>query len=181
MEQQAHIDDAESGDAIEMEKGFRSAMRVTAASVSLLTCRSEDNVFQGMAVTSASSLSMAPPSMIVAVNRSASSYETVRDTGMFCLNLLAQEHIGLVDSFCRSENRNSRFQSPSWRRGPHGLPYLDRSLASIFCSVAAVHDYATHAVFFGTVIRTICDPLDERTPLIWLHGGPLPQLAQESA
>ena len=119
--------------------------------------------------------------MIVAVNRSASSYETIRDTGMFCLNLLSDEHTGLVDRFCRSENRTSRFQSSNWRKGPHGLPYLDKSLASIFCTVSSVHDYATHAVFFGTVIRTICDPLDERTPLIWLHGGPLSRLVQESA
>lgn len=156
------------------EGAFRSAMRVTAASVSLLTCRDTAGSFQGMAVTSAASLSMAPPSMMVAVNRTASSWATVRETGLFCINLLAQSHVELVEHFCRSENRTTRFQTPDWTVGHRGLPHLGTALASIFCEVAAAHDFATHTVFFGRVLSAHADPLDERMPLIWLHGGPLP-------
>lgn len=62
---------------------FRTSMRIAPAGVSLITARDADGGFHGMAVTSATSLSMSPPSMLVAVNRSASVHPIISSSHRF--------------------------------------------------------------------------------------------------
>ncbi|MDZ4311463.1 MAG: flavin reductase family protein [Cypionkella sp.] len=151
---------------------FRSSMRVAAASVSLVTARDESGGFHGMAVTSAASLSMEPPSMMVAVNRSASIFPVISRTGRFCLNLMNDDHGGLLECFSRSDMRERRFTPEHWAEGLGGLPTLRGALSVHVCTVAAAHDFGTHTVFFGQVDDVILpEPMAQNpAPIIWLNG-----------
>jgi flavin reductase (DIM6/NTAB) family NADH-FMN oxidoreductase RutF len=71
--------------AEEIVDKFRASLRLAAGSVSLAT-----------------SLSMDPPSMLVAINRSASIHPVIKRTGRFCLNLMAEAQASLLESFSRS-------------------------------------------------------------------------------
>ena len=152
---------------------LRQSMRASAISVSLITTRDEDGSYHGMAVTSANSLSMEPPSMMVAVNRTASSYPVLMRSRAFCLNMIHNGQMDMLDRFCRSEMRAARFASPEWRPGLYGLPYLETAIASLFCRVDESHDYGTHTVFFGRIedIRTSPN-MEGSDPLIWINGAP---------
>jgi flavin reductase (DIM6/NTAB) family NADH-FMN oxidoreductase RutF len=152
---------------------LRQSMRASAISVSLVTTRDEDGSCYGMAVTSANSLSMEPPSMMVAINRSASSYPVLMRSGAFCLNMIHNGQMEMLDLFCRSEKRDVRFTSPEWKSGLYNLPYLDTAIANLFCRVDETHDYGTHTVFFGRIedIRT-SPSVETADPLIWINGAP---------
>lgn len=152
---------------------FRASMRITAASVSLVTATDRAGTFHGMAVTSAISVSMSPPSMLVAVNRSASIHPVITETGKFCLNLMGETHFDLLESFSRTELRDRRFAPEHWQEGPEGVPVLQGALASQICVVEAAHDYNTHTVFIGRVDHVILPlPSDERlVPLVWMNGS----------
>lgn len=157
----------------EFAEKLRKSMRASAISVSLVATRDLDGSRHGMAVTSATSLSMEPPSMMVAINRSASSYPVILRSGFFCLNLIHTGQMEMLDRFCRSDLRAVRFDSDEWKAGAHGLPYLETAIASLFCSVDESHDYGTHTVFFGRIddIRT-APGIDNADPLIWINGAP---------
>lgn len=154
---------------------FRASMRGFAASISVVASRDEAGAWHGMAVTSAVSLSMDPPSMMVAVNRTASIHPIITASGWFSLNLMSEDHAPLLQAFSRSDMRDRRFLPEHWTSGLVGLPVLNGALATHLCRVVAAHDFGTHTVFFGQVEDVILPetPAQTLAPLIWLNGAPL--------
>lgn len=155
-----------------MSEAFRASMRLVASSVSLVTARDAAGVWHGMAVTSAGSLSMDPPSMMVAVNRTASIYPVILETGRFTLNLMDEAHANLLEPFARSDMRDRRFAEDDWIETGLGGPVLKGALCSHVCHVVATHDFGTHAVFFGAVDNVFLpdDIPHAPAPILWLNG-----------
>ncbi|MBC7737638.1 MAG: flavin reductase family protein [Candidatus Saccharibacteria bacterium] len=147
-------------------------MRLVASSVSLLTARDAAGVWHGMAVTSAGSLPMDPPSMSVAVNRTASIYPVIAATGRFTLNLMDEDHAAMLERFSRSDMRDQRFKADDWTSTADGDPVLKGALCAHVCAVAEAHDFGTHTVFFGRVDNVILpDPIAQTpAPILWLNG-----------
>jgi flavin reductase (DIM6/NTAB) family NADH-FMN oxidoreductase RutF len=162
---------------------FRASMRATAASVSLLTSRGADGQFYGMAVTSWASLSMDPPSMLVAVNRTASVHSIINTRRHYCLNLMSEENFGILERFSRSDMRDKRFTPEDWTEGPQGLPILRGALASQICTVQGTFDYGTHTIFVGRVDDVILAdaPTKNSIPLVWMNGSRASLSAQKHA
>jgi flavin reductase (DIM6/NTAB) family NADH-FMN oxidoreductase RutF len=151
---------------------FKASMRLVASSVSLVTARDADGEWHGMAVTSAGSLSMVPPSMMVAVNRTASIYPVIQSTGRFTLNLLDESQAALLEPFARSDQRHLRFTPDDWSEAGLGGPVLKGALCSHVCRVAETHDFGTHTVFFGTVegVTLPANAAQSPAPVLWLNG-----------
>jgi flavin reductase (DIM6/NTAB) family NADH-FMN oxidoreductase RutF len=153
-------------------EAFRASMRLVASSISLVTARDSAGQWHGMAVTSAGSLSMEPPSMMVAVNRTASIYPVILETGRFTLNLMDEAHANLLEPFARSDMRDRRFAPDDWIEVGLGGPVLKGALCSHVCRVAETHDFGTHTVFFGTVDDLFL-PVElpqAPAPILWLNG-----------
>jgi flavin reductase (DIM6/NTAB) family NADH-FMN oxidoreductase RutF len=153
-------------------EAFRASMRLVASSVSLVTARDDAGVWHGMAVTSAGSLSMEPPSMMVAVNRTASIYPVILATGRFTLNLMDEAHVNLLEPFARSDMRDQRFAEDDWIEAGLGGPILKGALCSHVCRVAETHDFGTHTVIFGSVDDMFLpDNIPQApAPILWLNG-----------
>lgn len=153
-------------------EAFRASMRLVASSVSLVTARDSAGTWHGMAVTSAGSLSMDPPSMMVAVNRTASIYPVILETGHFTLNLMDESQVALLEPFARSDMRDRRFTPENWQAAGLSGPVLKGALCSHVCSVAETHEYGTHTVFFGMVDDVILPTNTEQcpAPVLWLNG-----------
>jgi flavin reductase (DIM6/NTAB) family NADH-FMN oxidoreductase RutF len=153
-------------------EAFRASMRLVASSISLVTARDNGGQWHGMAVTSAGSLSMEPPSMMVAVNRTASIYPVILETGHFTLNLMDEAHANLLEPFARSDMRDRRFVPADWIEAGLGGPVLKGALCSHVCRVAETHDFGTHTVFFGTVDDVFLpdDIPQAPAPILWLNG-----------
>jgi flavin reductase (DIM6/NTAB) family NADH-FMN oxidoreductase RutF len=160
------LDNRQIGDA------FRASLRLVAASVSLVTARDVQGQWHGMAVTSAGSLSMDPPSMMVAVNRNTSVHPVIVQARRFTLNLMGERHVALLERFSRSDLRDQRFATEDWLDLGLGGPVLKGALCAHVCSVAESHEFGTHTVFFGKVEEVVLpDPVVQNpTPIIWLNG-----------
>jgi flavin reductase (DIM6/NTAB) family NADH-FMN oxidoreductase RutF len=148
---------------------FRSVMRATAQAVTLITSCDADGNLYGMAASAVISLSMEPPSMCISVNRSASIHPVLAASGAFCINLLNADQSSLVEAFSRSDQRDRRFTSSDWQRGPDGLPYLASARAAIFCRREDSFDYSTHTLHIGRV--TELKMLGNGMPLLWFDGA----------
>jgi flavin reductase (DIM6/NTAB) family NADH-FMN oxidoreductase RutF len=160
------LDSRQIGDA------FRASLRLVASSVSLVTARDAQGQWHGMAVTSAGSLSMDPPSMMVAVNRNTSVHPVIFQSRRFTLNLMGDCHVALLERFSRSDLRDQRFATEDWLDQGLGGPVLKGALCAHVCSVAETHEFGTHTVFFGKVEDVVLpDPVAQNpTPIIWLNG-----------
>jgi flavin reductase (DIM6/NTAB) family NADH-FMN oxidoreductase RutF len=159
--------------AEEIVDKFRASLRLAAGSVSLVTACDEGGMCYGMAVTSATSLSMDPPSMLVAINRSASIHPVIKRTGRFCLNLMAEAQAPLLESFSRSDMRDKRFLPENWEKTYSGLPALRGALSVHSCRVEGDHVYGTHTVFFGRVEEVVLTGIatQSQVPIVWMSGA----------
>ncbi len=151
-------------------QAFRASLRLVASSVSLVTARDLSGAWHGMAVTSAGSLTMEPPSMMVAVNHTASIHPVIKASSTFTLNLMDETHADLLERFSRSDLRDQRFTPEDWTDASG--PILKSALCAHVCTVAEAHDLGTHTVFFGKVTQVILpDPTAQTAaPVLWLNG-----------
>lgn len=147
---------------------FRDAMRCMASTVSLVTAHDERGR-HGMAASAVISVSVDPPSLLVAVNQGASIHSVIRATRRFCVSVLACEQVNLVRAFSSSALRSERFADDAWAADPDGLPYLPAAQCALACAVDAELDYGTHTLFVGQVRRVLSGP--KRSPLIWFDGS----------
>src|SRR6202051_4588644 len=94
---------------------FRDAMRHLVGGVSVITVgRGRD--ISGMTVTSVSSLSVDPPSLIVTVNRSWSAWPLLKRYGCFGANLLAADQLDIAEQFSGRNGLKGadRFSGARW-------------------------------------------------------------------
>lgn len=148
---------------------FRTAMRTIAASVTIISARDAQDRPHGMAASAVISVSMDPPSMLIAVNRSASIQPVIEETGLFCVNILDGQQAEIVSLFARSEMREHRFSSSDWARGHERLPHLASAQSAVFCAVDASLRYGTHSLYVGRVLEIA--PGSGAAPLLWFDGG----------
>jgi flavin reductase (DIM6/NTAB) family NADH-FMN oxidoreductase RutF len=149
---------------------FRDAMRRIASSVTLITTRDAEGTPHGMAASAVIPVSMDPPSILVAVNRSSGLHPALSAEGRFCVNLLADAHHPLLGAFSQSARRAERFASDEWGDRSEPLPLLASAPAAVSCEVDQRVDYGTHTLFIGKVVdvRLACE---RGEPLIWFDGA----------
>jgi flavin reductase (DIM6/NTAB) family NADH-FMN oxidoreductase RutF len=74
------------------QAAFRQAMRGIAGTAHLVTTSDAAGAWHGMAATAVTSVSMDPPSLLVCINRDATTRSPVEARGAFCVNVLAADH-----------------------------------------------------------------------------------------
>jgi flavin reductase (DIM6/NTAB) family NADH-FMN oxidoreductase RutF len=133
--------------------GFRSAMRHLAGGVSVITVgRGKD--ITGMTVTSVSSLSVEPPTLIVSINRESSSWPLLTRYGAFGVNILTADQLDIAERFAGKGGVKGadRFTGAQWTIGASGVPLLVGALSAIDCEVEDIVERHSHAIVIGRVL-----------------------------
>ncbi|MBU6448649.1 MAG: flavin reductase [Rhodospirillales bacterium] len=122
------------------------------AAVNIITTKGpEGNV--GMTVSAACSVTDAPATMLVCINRSSRYHEIFKAAGIICVNVLTHEHEELSPIFAGVGNlpMQERFSRGKWINLATGAPVLENAAASLDCKVSQSVDVGTHTVFFCEV------------------------------
>ena len=132
---------------------FRGAMRHLTGGVSVITAGRGLDI-SGMTVTSVASLSVDPPSLIVSINRTASSWPLLKRYGFFGVNIVASDQIGVAERFAGKDGLKGaeRFVGAEWVAGLSGVPLLVGALAAIECEVEETIERHSHAIVIGRVL-----------------------------
>jgi flavin reductase (DIM6/NTAB) family NADH-FMN oxidoreductase RutF len=137
---------------------FRSVMRELASGVVLVTSAFEDRR-AGCAVSSVSSLSLEPASLIVCLNASSSTLRSIRAGGVFAVNVLADRHHSLAQRFASANMRGEdRFSEGDWDATATGSPRLRDALAVVDCRLERTVEHSTHAIVIGSCIAAVKGP-----------------------
>lgn len=130
---------------------FRKAMRRLTSAVSVIST-AHDNVRYGITVTSVTSVSMAPPSLLICINQRARIHTPLIRAGQFCVNILQAHQIEIADAFSGAGPQGEdRFLCGEWASDDEDLPYLIPAQASVFCDLDAISSYGTHSILVGKV------------------------------
>jgi flavin reductase (DIM6/NTAB) family NADH-FMN oxidoreductase RutF len=132
---------------------FRGAMRHLAGGVSVITVGLGKEI-TGMTVTSVSSLSVDPPTLIVSINRESSSWPLLKRYGFFGVNILTADQIDVADRFTGKDGLKgaARFAGAQWIIRASGVPLLVGALAAIDCEVEDIVERHSHAIVIGRVL-----------------------------
>lgn len=138
--------------AVDREQ-FRLAMRLVAATVTLVTAAS-NGLRSGLTATAMCSLSDDPPSMLVCVNRTAITHDFIVSSRMFCINILGEQHRELAEIFAGRTGLDGepRFVHGEWQARTTGAPVLCDSCVSLECQLVDRAEMKTHTVFIGQVL-----------------------------
>lgn len=165
---------------------FRRAMRHLVGGVSILTVGQGYDI-TGMTITSVASLSVEPPSLIVSINRSASSWPLLKRDGFFGVSILNADQIDLAERFAGKGGvaGADRFVGAKWVTRVTGTPLLADALAAIDCAVEHIVERHSHAI---VIARPLDIQLSQQTAALayWQgqyvamddHGEDLVRLAE---
>lgn len=131
---------------------FRSAMRHLTGGVSIITAGRGRDV-TGMTVTSVTSLSVEPPTLLVSINRDASSFPLIRRYGAFGVNILNADQLDVAERFAGRGGLKGadRFAGGQWVTGVSGVPLLVGALAAFDCEVEEIVERHSHGIVIGRV------------------------------
>ena len=129
---------------------FRHAMRAFATGVAIVACgRGEARA--GCVATAVASLSLAPPSLIVNLQRDGSTYRALRDAQRFSVNFLSAAQEPLARRFAGGALAEERFSEGAWIDGATGAPVLADALAALECRLEEIVERHTHGIVIGRV------------------------------
>lgn len=148
-----------------MEKEFLEILRTLSQTVFVL---SADNKKErhAMTVSSVSSLSINPPSMMVGVNKEASIHKVLKKGSNFCLNLLKSSQKEIADTCSGAEEGEARFKKDAW--ASENPIYLSQAQSNIFCKVIEIIPYSSHSIVVGEVLNL--KHSGKMDPLIYQNG-----------
>ncbi|HCT7642098.1 TPA: flavin reductase family protein [Morganella morganii] len=146
---------------------LRDAMRGVAATVTIVTTNSPEGTRYAMIASSFTSVSLAPPTVLVCVNKHASISAPLLASRKLCINVLntRQQEVALQ---CARVRAHERFSEAGWQLDEAGLPYLEGAQAVLTCEIEQVIDGGSHHVVLGRVVRVVAS--SDVDPLLYLDG-----------
>jgi flavin reductase (DIM6/NTAB) family NADH-FMN oxidoreductase RutF len=101
-----------------------------------------------------SSLSVDPPTLIVSINREASSWPLLKRYGFFGVNILTSDQLEIAERFAGKGGLKGadRFAGARWITRASGVPLLAGALAAIECEVEDIVERHSHAIVIGRVL-----------------------------
>lgn len=126
---------------------------------------------RGATVIAACSVSDAPPTILVCLNRENPANDVFLENGVFALNTLAAAHEELSVAFSgvTGLDQEARFGHGRWGTLATGAPVLDAAIAVFDCRIVDHKDLHTHRVLFGKVAGLAIG--DAAPPLLYHRRG----------
>ncbi|WP_018255546.1 3-hydroxy-9,10-secoandrosta-1,3,5(10)-triene-9,17-dione monooxygenase reductase subunit [Salinispora mooreana] len=120
----------------------------------------------GFACQAFAPLSLDPPLLLFCPQASSTTWQRIRDVGVFGVNVLAEAHGPLSRVF--GARGADKFADVAWTPSPTGMPILTGALTWADCRVEAVHPGGDHAIVVGRV--TALGECRDDGPLLFFKG-----------
>jgi flavin reductase len=131
---------------------FREAMSRLGAAVHVITTAGMGGK-AGTTATAVCSVSDAPPTLLVCLNRRSRTNSVLLQNGVFCVNTLGEADAETADLFAGRTGVHgpARFETGEWTVLATGSPALAAALAAFDCRIVEVRSVGSHNVVVGGV------------------------------
>jgi 3-hydroxy-9,10-secoandrosta-1,3,5(10)-triene-9,17-dione monooxygenase reductase component len=145
---------------------FRDALGRFATGVAFVTAAPGGEP-AGLIVNSLASVSLEPPLVSFSPSRDSLTWERMRRTGGFGVNVLGKHHESFV---MRATPAGAhRYEGLDWERGRLGTPLLPDALVSFECYIVGEHPAGDHWIVVGRVDNIRSSP--GGAPLVFFDGA----------
>jgi flavin reductase (DIM6/NTAB) family NADH-FMN oxidoreductase RutF len=143
---------------------FKRAVGSFATGVTVVSFAVEERA-HGFTANSFTSVSLAPPLVLVCLHRRAPSVACLRPDDPFAINVLGSDQRELSDRFARPSE--DKFAGVGYQLGATGAPVLAECLATIECRLDRWFYGGDHIILLGAV-QTVASR--EGEPLVFHRG-----------
>lgn len=134
-----------------LKQDYREAMSRLGAAVNVITTDGPAGR-AGFTASAVCSVTDAPPTLLVCLNRGASVHQTFERNRVLCVNVLSASQDELSNLFGGKTPMEERFAAAAWSEGLSGSPMLDAALVSFDCRIRESNTVGTHDVLYCEVI-----------------------------
>lgn len=149
---------------------MKRGMRRLASGVCVLSTRFDDDERFAMTVSSVTSVSDSPASLLVCINQQVSRQAHLATVGCrFAINVLGEQH-QQVSNLCAGRDQGvDRFSQGLWKEH-NGLPVLSDALAVFFCQADKITTYGTHHIVIARIgeVKVVGE---QAQPLLYASGS----------
>lgn len=129
---------------------LRRAFGAFATGVTIVTTADEDGEVFGFTANSFSSVSLAPPLLLVNIAKSAYGLQIFTEAPGFAVNILAEKQRDLSNTF--ASRGVDKFANASWSARTSGSPVFDGVIAWFDCEFFQQVDAGDHVILIGKVL-----------------------------
>lgn len=145
---------------------FRRVMGFWATGVSVITAQGDEGP-AGNTANAISSLSLEPPLALVCFDLSSRTLHAVRQSELFCINMLASGQEDISRLFATKKSHEEKFAELGFRV-EHGAPVIDGCVAWLVCELDSEFERGDHVVAIGRVVAAGTN--DGAAPLLFHRG-----------
>jgi flavin reductase (DIM6/NTAB) family NADH-FMN oxidoreductase RutF len=120
---------------------------------------------RGLAVNAFASVSLDPPTVMVCVQSTSSTYECLFRASHLAINILSTDQLDVVSRFAAKSD--DKFSGLDWEPGRFGAPLIDRSSARMEVEIRERLRAGTHAVF---ICRVVDASVTDRPAMVYSAG-----------
>ena len=144
---------------------FRNALSRFASGITVVSAISADGRLHGITVSAFCSVSLDPPLILVCIEKTTGSYQALKDSKKFVVNILSEGQSDISAHF--ASEIPDKFDLMDFETGNNGLPVLKDVAVSLECRMTAAHDAGDHTIFVGEVDDV---KVNDVRPLVYLHS-----------
>ncbi len=133
------------------EERFRKTCAQFATGIAIATVAAADGQPLGITVNSFTSVSCAPPLVLVCIDYRSSILPHFRNSIYHGINILNEDQREVSARFSKPEL--DRFEALGWHIGMTGVPVLDQALATMECRITQTVEAGDHAIFIAEVVN----------------------------
>jgi flavin reductase (DIM6/NTAB) family NADH-FMN oxidoreductase RutF len=143
---------------------MKQVNRQFVSGVTVVTAK-DDQKPRGLAVNAFSSVSLDPPTVMVAVQRTSSTHDCLFRATHLAINILSTEQLDVVKTFATKSD--DKFAGLDWAPGPFGSPLIARSSAQMEVEIRERLQASTHTLFLCRVLHAT---VSDRHPMVYSAG-----------
>lgn len=130
---------------------FRNAMCLLTGAVNVVTTAGVSGRY-GFTASSVCSISDTPATLLVCMNKAASSHVHFIENKVLAVNVLGAHHQHLSQAFSSKMSPEQRFGYADWTELKTGAPVLADALVSFDCQIEQIQEVGTHTIFICRIV-----------------------------
>ncbi len=150
-------------------EALKEVMRTWLTGVAIVTGKYE-NAIHGMTANSFNSITLDPPTVLVALRRHTRTQHLVKEGGVFAISILNTHQVKLAKRFAGQVDTDTpRFEDVKTFEMETGAPLIEDAIAFLDCKVIKCFDVGDTTVFLGEVLASKTDTKNNHEPLIYFN------------
>lgn len=151
-----------------LSDAFKAGMRQWASGVTVVSAIDPQGVPHAMTVSSLTSVSDTPPSLLVCINKNAKMAAFLKEGDQFVVNILDANSQELSNLCATPDRYDQRFNNEFWLVGD--VARVKSALCAFECQVSKMVEHGTHFIVVGDLLRAHLTATAS-SPLCYWNGG----------